>query len=324
MPTLRIKAPVDAPAEFPSSSPGSAFDDISPTPVGAFGARSSARSFALALIASAATAFAFFRLHASSVAGAPTTVEDVWWAAWLTAAASVLGAAPFFFGCTRAGASEATLGVSNAAAAGMMCTASASLVWEALHKTSGGWDVVFGAGAGVLSVVCAKGVVSLWGGADGIFSGLSKADSRRALLLCLVMFTHSATEGVGIGVSFKTESLGKFVSYSLALHNVPEGLATAIVLVPRGMAPLNAALWAFATSISQPLLAVVAFSAVETFERLLPVGLGFAAGAMAYVSAAELLPEAVAALASHGGAMTTGIVTVVAAAMMAALQTFLK
>jgi ZIP family zinc transporter len=324
MPTLRIKAPADAAAELPSSSPGSAFGDIPPTPERAFGAQSSARSFALALLASAATAAAVFRLRASAAAGAPTTVEDVWWAAWLTAAASVLGAAPFFCGSVRAGASEATLGLSNAAAAGMMCTASASLVWEALHKSSGGWDVVVGAGAGVLSVVAAKGVVALWGGADGIFSGLSKADSRRALLLCLVMFTHSATEGVGIGVSFKTETLGKFVSYSLALHNVPEGLATAIVLVPRGMAPLNAALWAFATSLSQPLLAVVAFSAVETFARLLPVGLGFAAGAMAYVSAAELLPEAVAALVDHGGATTAAAVTVVAAAAMAALQTFLK
>jgi len=40
-------------------------------------------------------------------------------------------------------------------------------------------------------------------------------------------------------------------------------------------------------------MAVPAFLFVETFQTLLPFGLGFAAGAMLWMVAAELVPDAV-------------------------------
>jgi len=64
------------------------------------------------------------------------------------------------------------------------------------------------------------------------------------LLLVAVMTAHSCTEGISIGISYAGshgQALGHFMSSILALHNVPEGLATALVLVPHGVPPVEAA-----------------------------------------------------------------------------------
>jgi zinc transporter, ZIP family len=104
------------------------------------------------------------------------------------------------------------------------------------------------------------------------------------------------------------------------VHNVPEGLAVALVMTTRHTSTLRAALWAIITSLPQPLMAVPAFLFVEKFIVMLPSGLGFAAGAMAYVATFELLAEA----AEDTSVMTTGIVGMLACAGMMGAQVALK
>jgi hypothetical protein len=72
----------------------------------------------------------------------------------------------------------------------------------------------------------------------------------------------------------------------------PKGWPSASSLVPRGSSVKAAACWSIFSSLPQPLTAVPAFVFVESFAGALPVGLGFAAGAMAWLAVVDLLPEA--------------------------------
>lgn len=80
-------------------------------------------------------------------------------------------------------------------------------------------------------------------------------------------------------------------------------------------------LWAIFTSIPQPIFAIPAYLFIEKFAPMLPVGLGFAAGAMAYVACFELFGEAMEDLQSVS---LTGAMTVVAFASMILLQGVVK
>ena len=107
------------------------------------------------------------------------------------------------------------------------------------------------------------------------------------------MTAHSFSEGVGIGVSYGGgEALGILITIALAVHNVPEGLAISLALVPQGARVRAAAAWSVVSSLPQPLMAVPAFVFVESFDPLLAAGLGFAAGAMVWLVVAELVPAA--------------------------------
>ncbi len=225
-----------------------------------------------------------------------------------TALATGLGAVPLLF----AGATgPRALGLANAAASGVMAAASVSLVLEGYERSS--LRVAAGVLAGVLFIV----VVSRYLHAPHHrhdFGVLRGDDAVKGLLIVAVMTVHSVAEGVGVGAAFGGgETLGLLIAVAIAVHNIPEGLAISLVLVPRGASVRTAAGWSVVSSLPQPLLAVPAFLFVEAFAGLLPAALGFAAGAMAWMVARELLPDAL------GQASTRSVVLTCLAAFLAML-----
>jgi zinc transporter, ZIP family len=213
----------------------------------------------------------------------------------------------------------------KAVAAGMMISASLSLFLEACmyadpHDTSSVSPTVralIGVAMGLGFILLTKQFLDQH--QDFKVAGLGGTDARKALLIFLVMTLHSFSEGVGVGVSFggvHGSELGMFISVSMAVHNVPEGLAMAVALLPRGVTLLSATLWAISTSLPQPFMAVPAYLFVYHFLPFLPVGLGFAGGAMAWVAVFELLFEAIEAT----DVPTTIVVMLLSLALMTGLQ----
>ena len=82
----------------------------------------------------------------------------------------------------------------------------------------------------------------------------------------------------------------------MAIHNIPEGLAVAVVLIPRGVSLMSSMGWSIFSNLPQPLIAVPIFHFVSHSIPWMPVGMGFAAGAMIYVALFELLFEALETL----------------------------
>lgn len=223
-----------------------------------------------------------------------------------TAFATGLGAVPFFF--TR-NISDRVLSLANAATAGLMLAASVALL-----------DEGFNIGAGRTLIGMLLGVAMVLVGAVFIkedplehppTAGLSL---RGAVMLVAIMTVHSAAEGIGIGVGQGAGAeLGTFIILALAIHNVAEGLAISLALVPHGASPIKAAAWGVFSSLPQPLLAVPAFIFVNQVASVLPIGLGIAAGAMIWMSIGQLLP------ASLRGAGDAAVGTTVTLAMIAML-----
>jgi ZIP family zinc transporter len=207
-------------------------------------------------------------------------------AATLTALACGLGALPFLF---ARNIMRDRLGAADAAAGGAMLAATVVLAVEGWQRGPG--RLLIGALIGVAFIAVTRRLLA---GREHMHLGaLRGADARTAITVIAVMTVHSVAEGVGVGVSFGGGSeLGIFITAAIAIHNIPEGLAISIVLVPRGISVLGAAWWSVFSSLPQPLLAVPAYVFVEQFRSVLPAGLGFAAGAMAWLVAAELVPAA--------------------------------
>ncbi|MDX1687305.1 MAG: ZIP family metal transporter [Candidatus Promineifilaceae bacterium] len=228
----------------------------------------------------------------NAMSSGQVTVWHVAVAASITAIATGFGALPFLFIDEL---HKRWLGVGNAIAAGLMLGASIGLILEGValrNVARPELRVLAGMALGVVLVYLAHRALE---DRDEKFSigQVQGANAVQMLMIVGIMTAHSFAEGVGVGVSYGDgNTFGAFITAAIAIHNIPEGLAISLILIPRGASVLRAALWSIFSSLPQPLMAVPAFLFVLLFRPLLPIGLGLAAGAMLWMVFRELLPEA--------------------------------
>ena len=235
--------------------------------------------------------------------------------ALLTAVATGLGALPFLFARKFP---KVVLGLANAVAGGLMMGASFGLIYEGLDNGDATWRTLGGVLAGLVFIVVTRRFIHTHDQLQ--FAGLNHIDARRALLLVGVMTLHSAAEGVGVGVAFgEGIAFGVLVTIAIAIHNIPEGLAISLVMVPRGASVFQAALWSVFSSLPQPIMAVPAYLFVDHFGAFLPVGLGFAAGAMIWMVFYEMIPEALSEASPNAVAIAATISLVTMQAVQLAI-----
>ncbi|MDP2652812.1 MAG: ZIP family metal transporter [Candidatus Omnitrophota bacterium] len=211
----------------------------------------------------------------------------------ISALATGLGAIPVHFMPNN---SKMVRAFSSAFAAGMMISASVfSLVQQAISLQtrfpSSPYVVIVGLLAGALFFWITERVVSQYDLQD---QSIGRGFTKKSLLIFVAMFIHSIPEGIAIGVGFATGNFefGMIMAIAISVHNIPEGIAVSLPLKAEGNSTFKCAVISILTSIPQPVMAVPAAYFTWLFEPLLPLGLGFAGGAMIYLVFSELIPDA--------------------------------
>lgn len=124
------------------------------------------------------------------------------------------------------------------------------------------------------------------------------AHLSRTTMIVLSVTLHNIPEGMAVGAAYAgcvaagaaTPAAAFTLALAIAIQNVPEGAIVALPLRTAGAGKGRAFLGGVLSGVVEPLAAGVTVLAAALIVPALPWLLGFAAGAMLYVVAAELLP----------------------------------
>ncbi|MBN2700180.1 MAG: ZIP family metal transporter [Methylothermaceae bacterium] len=116
---------------------------------------------------------------------------------------------------------------------------------------------------------------------------------RKVWIFVAAITIHNFPEGLSVGVSYGGGdwSNGTLLAIAIGAQNIPEGMAVALPLIGIGYKPWKAVGIAMISGLVEPIGGLLGVTMVTVFEVLLPVAMGFAAGAMLFVIAYEIIPE---------------------------------
>lgn len=116
---------------------------------------------------------------------------------------------------------------------------------------------------------------------------------RVGLMVALGIALHDLPEGLAIGAGFAASGIiGTSLAIAIGLHNIPEGLSVAVPLVLGGVNRWKVLALCLLISLVTPLGALIGTLVSSISPLLIGAMLAYAAGAMVYVVADELIPTA--------------------------------
>lgn len=114
---------------------------------------------------------------------------------------------------------------------------------------------------------------------------------RMGILVALGIALHDLPEGLAIGAGFAaTEELGTLLALAIGLHNIPEGISLSLPLLYGGWRPLQILGLCLLVALVTPLGTLLSIGLLQISPQAIAMSLAFAAGAMIFVVADELIP----------------------------------
>ncbi len=124
---------------------------------------------------------------------------------------------------------------------------------------------------------------------------------KSTTMLVLAVTLHNIPEGMAVGVVFAglfsqnsgvTFAGAMALSLGIAIQNIPEGAIISMPLHSEGKGKFRSFFGGMISGIVEPIGAIITILLTKIVVPILPYLLSFAAGAMIYVVASELIPEA--------------------------------
>lgn len=180
--------------------------------------------------------------------------------------------------------------------AGLMLAASTlGLIVPAFEQAGHWWMGVVGVMAGALFL----NVLDLVTPHLHHITGLDPEEHRtnatlnRVLLFVMAIALHKLPEGMAAGVSLcqDTAATDWSVSLGIALQNVPEGMVVITPLLVAGVSVPRTFVISLAIGLLEIVGVLAGYALGVASRTFLPVMLGFAGGAMLYVTSDEMIPE---------------------------------
>ena len=180
--------------------------------------------------------------------------------------------------------------------AGIMLAASTlGLIVPAFEQASQWWLVVIGVMVGALFLNVLDLVTPHLHHITGLEQEEHKhnATLNHVLLFVMAIALHKLPEGMAAGVSMCTGGAEPdlSVSFGIALQNIPEGMVIIAPLLVAGVSTLRTMGISLAIGLLEIVGVMLGFGLGTASQTFLPVMLGFAGGAMLYVTSDEMIPE---------------------------------